>query len=110
MILSGKLYPGEKAAEMGLVHRAVDDGALESGVEGLLAPMFRNPQYALSLAKLAVKAGQSGAMAEGLATEAKLFGRCHDQSFFRDLMVEQLRSGKLSTTADKENLTRGEPR
>jgi enoyl-CoA hydratase len=108
MILSGKLYPGAKAAEMGLVHRAVEDGALESGVEELLAPMFRNPQYALSLAKLAVKAGQNGTMAEGVASEARLFSRCHDQSFFRDLMVEQLRSGALSTTADKKKLMRGE--
>jgi enoyl-CoA hydratase len=108
MILSGKLYPGVKAAEMGLVHRAMDDGALEQGVEELLAPMFRNPQYALSLAKLAVKSSQSGTLADGLAAEARLFSRCHDQSFFRDLMKEQLRSGELSTTADKERLMRGE--
>jgi enoyl-CoA hydratase/carnithine racemase len=108
MILSGKLYAGELAAGMGLVHRAVDDGALVSGVEELLAPIFRNPQYALSLAKLAVKASQSGCLADGLAAEATLFSRCHDQSFFRDLMVEQLRSGALSTTADKEKLIRGE--
>lgn len=108
MILSGKLYSGERAAEMGLVHRAVDDGALEQGVNDLLAPMFRNPQYALSLAKLAVKASQTGAMADGLAAEARLFSRCHDYTFFRDLMKEQLRSGKLSTSADKEKLTRGE--
>lgn len=107
MILSGRLYTGEKAAGMGLVHRSVDDGALEHGVKELLAPAFRNPQYALSLAKLAVKASQSGTMVDGLATEARLFSRCHDQSFFRDLMVEQLRSGALSTTADKEQLMRG---
>lgn len=108
MILSGKLYAGEKAADMGLVHRAVDDDALARGVEDLLAPIFRNPQYALSLAKLAVKASQTGAMADGLAAEAGLFSRCHDHPFFRDLMVEQLRSGQLSTTADKEKLMRGE--
>lgn len=107
MILSGKLYAGEKAAEMGLVHRVVDDGALAQGVEALLAPVFRNPQYALSLAKLAVKASQTNNMAEGLAAEAQLFSRCHDHAFFHDLMVEQLRSGQLGTTADKEKLMRG---
>lgn len=108
MILSGMLYPGEKATKMGLVHRVVDDETMEQGVEELLEPIFRNPQYALSLAKLAVKASQSGSMADGLVAEASLFSRCHDQSFFRDLMVEQLRSGALSTTADKEQLMRGE--
>lgn len=108
MILSGKLYSGEKAAQMGLVHRVVDEGALEQGVEEMLAPILRNPQYALSLAKLSVKASQSGTMADGLAAEAGLFSRCHQQSFFRDLMVEQLRSGALSTSADKEQLMRGE--
>lgn len=108
MILSGKLYSGQKATELGLVHRVADGDDLEQGVEELLAPILRNPQYALSLAKLAVKAGQSTAMADGLAAEARLFSRCHDQTFFRDLMIEQLRSGALSTTADKEQLMRGE--
>jgi enoyl-CoA hydratase len=107
MILGGKLYEGEKAAEMGLVHRVVDDDALVHGVEELLAPIFRNPQYALSLAKLAVKASQTGTMADGLAAEAGLFSRCHDETFFHDLMVEQLGSGQLSTTEDKEKLMRG---
>ncbi len=108
MILSGKLYSGEQSAEMGLVHRVVDNESLEQGVEGMLSSIFRNPQYALSLAKLAVKASQTGTMADGLAAEAGLFSRCHDKTFFRDLMKKQLRSGQLSTTADKEQLLRGE--
>jgi hypothetical protein len=92
---------------MGLVHRAVEDGALDQGVEELLAPIFRNPQYALSLAKLAVKASQTGTMADGLALKPA-FQPLPRSDFFRDLMVEQLRSGALSTTADKEKLMRGE--
>ena len=57
MILSGKLHPGQDAARLGLVHRAVPDDGLEQGVDDLLKPILRNPAYALSLAKRAVKAG-----------------------------------------------------
>jgi enoyl-CoA hydratase len=110
MILSGKLYTGEQSAAMGLVHRAVPDGGLAEGVEELLAPILRNPQYALSLAKQAVKASQQGGLEYGLAAEAELFSRCHDHSFFRDLMKEQLKSGQLTTSADKDKLIKGETR
>ncbi len=108
MILSGKLYSGEQAAAMGLIHRVVPDGGLAKGVGDLLAPMLRNPQYALSLAKQAVKSSQQGGLEYGLAAEAELFSRCHDHSFFRDLMKEQLKSGQLKTTADKDKLIKGE--
>ena len=30
--------------------------------------------------------------------EAELFSRCHDESFFRDLMRRQLDSGALTTS------------
>ena len=104
MILSGKLYGGEQAAKLGLVHRVAQDQNLRQRVQDLLGPIFRNPQYALSLAKQAVKASQSATLAEGLVNEAELFSRCLDHDFFRQLMVEQLRLGTLTTTEDVERL------
>jgi len=98
MILSGKLHPGQDAARLGLVHRAVPDEELEQGVNDLLKPILRNPAYALSLAKRAVKAGQGRPLEQGLMAEAELFSRCHDESFFRDLMHQQLDSGALTTS------------
>ena len=53
MIFSGKLYSGAQAAEMGLVHKAVEPDDLAAGVREMLEPVFRQPQYALSLAKRA---------------------------------------------------------
>jgi enoyl-CoA hydratase/carnithine racemase len=107
MILSGRLYDGKRAAELGLVHRVAKDQDLRAAVSQLLEPILRNPPYALSLAKQAVKASQYSALPEGLAREADLFSRCHDQDFFRRLMVEQLRAGTLSTTEDVERLLKG---
>ena len=107
MILSGKLYPGPEAARLGLVHRVVEDGDLFQGVDELLEPMLRNPGYALSLAKRAVKAGLRGDLEAGLAREAELFGRCHDHRFFRRLMLEQLANGSLSTSRDKDAILKG---
>ncbi len=107
MVLSGRLYPGEEAAHLGLVNRVAGQGGLAQAVNELLAPMLRNPGHAVSLAKLALKAGQRGGLVQGLAAEAGLFGRCHDHGFFRDLMVAQLESGALTTTADKADLIPG---
>ena len=108
MILSGRLYQAPQAATMGLVHRAVPDGELASGVEELLAPMLKQPQYALSLAKRAVKSHGRVGLDQGLAVEAELFGQCHAQSWFRDLMIAQLSSGALTTSEDTSQLRKGQ--
>ncbi|MBI4799398.1 MAG: enoyl-CoA hydratase/isomerase family protein [Desulfarculus sp.] len=104
MILSGKLYDGEQAARLGLVHRVSPEAGLRQAVGELLAPMLRNPAHAVSLAKRAVKAAQNSPLPEGLSREAELFSQCHDNDFFRRLMVEQLRSGVLTTTEDQARL------
>ena len=98
MILSGKLYPGQEAAGLGLVNRAAGDADLLSEAEGLLAPILRQPPYALVHAKAALKGGTD--LAPGLAREAAEFGRCFAQGFFVELMREQLKSGLLVTTAE----------
>lgn len=104
MILSGKLYPGEQAAAMGLVHRATEDDRLAQEALDLLAPMLRQPRHAVSLAKRAVKACHRGTLAEGLEAEAELFSYCHDHGFFRRLMVRQLESGTLTTSEDRDQI------
>ena len=107
MILSGRLYKGVKAAEMGLVNLAVKPDGLAAGVDQLLKPILRQPQYALSLAKQAVHASRSGSLEQGLKAESKQFSRCFDHHFFPDLMVKQLKEGTLETTADISDLSGG---
>ncbi|MFH1138677.1 MAG: enoyl-CoA hydratase/isomerase family protein [Pseudomonadota bacterium] len=105
MILGGRLYKAPEAAALGLVHAAVGEGELRSGVEKLLAGVLRQPQYALSLAKTAVYASRGRAGAEGLAVERERFSRCFEQKFFADLMRQQLREGLLETSADVSDIT-----
>jgi enoyl-CoA hydratase/carnithine racemase len=100
MILSGKLYKGSEAANMGLVNMSVKQAELMDGVTELLKPIFRQPQYALSLAKRAVHATKSEPLEEGLKTESEQFSRCFEHNFFPDLMISQLKEGTLETTAD----------
>ena len=104
MILSGRLYKGGEAAELGLVHLVVEAGRLEAGVEKLLLPILRQPQYALSLAKRAVLASTAGSLEEGLKAESHEFSRCFEHDFFPDLMRRQLAEGVLKTTADVSSL------
>jgi len=100
MVLSGRLHKGTDAARMGLVNLAVKPDDLRAGVQRLLKPILRQPQYALSLAKRAVHASRSEPLEEGLKTESEQFSHCFDHSFFPDLMRQQLREGVLETTAD----------
>ena len=106
MILSGKLYKGTEAAQMGLIHLAVEPEALAAGVEELLKPVLRQPQYALSLAKRAVLASRSGSMEQGYREESEQFSHCFEHRFFPDLMVQQLREGSLETTADSSEVVK----
>ncbi len=109
MILSGKLYKGTEAARMGLVNLAVEPEELADGVEKLLKPILRQPQYALTLAKRAVLASRSGSLEQGLKEESEQFSHCFDHRFFPDLMTQQLKEGSLETTADVSDFNgRGE--
>ncbi|MFH1090559.1 MAG: enoyl-CoA hydratase/isomerase family protein [Pseudomonadota bacterium] len=101
MILAGRLYKGDEAAREGLIHQAVEPGHLKLGVQTLLDPMLKRPQYVLSLAKQAVYASRTP---EGLEVESELFSRCLEHDFFSKLMRQQLKSGVLKTTLDVSNL------
>jgi enoyl-CoA hydratase len=100
LILSGRLVKAEEAERLGLIHLAVEDGDLKSGVQRLLAPILKQPQYALSLAKTAVYASQGGSLDVGLAVESERFSRCFERDFFAELMGRQLRQGLLVTSED----------
>ncbi|MFX1253248.1 MAG: enoyl-CoA hydratase/isomerase family protein [Promethearchaeota archaeon] len=104
MILSGRLYNGEEAVKLGLVHLVVEPGELVNGVDMLLKPILRQPQYALSHAKRAVYASRSGTFADGLKEESEQFIQCFDHKFFSELMMKQIREGLLTTTADVSHL------
>jgi enoyl-CoA hydratase/carnithine racemase len=69
----------------------------------MLENIFHQPQYALSLAKLAVKASQSFDLPRGLAMESAEFSRCFESDFFKNLMREQLEQGTLQTTTNTGN-------
>lgn len=99
MILSGKLYSGQDAFNLGLIHSVVTTDALYDEAVKLLEPIFRNPQYALSLAKRAVRAAQSHTLTDGQKVESAAFSHCFERDYFKELMIQQLKEGTLDTTA-----------
>jgi enoyl-CoA hydratase len=98
MILNGKLYKGREAIEIGLVHCAVPPDQLYKEAEKILEPILRNPQYALSQAKRAVRAFSRGPLSDGLRVEREAFARCFSHDYFVKLMRKQLKEGVLKTT------------
>ena len=71
MILSGRLYAAEEALKQGLVHRVVPDDKLLAEAAEFLKPILKNPPYALSQAKRAVRASQKTSLTEGLRLKPK---------------------------------------
>jgi enoyl-CoA hydratase/carnithine racemase len=108
MILSGKLYKAREAFELGLVHSVAPSDQLLKEAERLLDPIFRNPQYALSQAKRAVRASLQGPLADGLRTESEAFSRCFSHDYFVHLMRRQLSEGVLKTTVKLPGWVLGE--
>lgn len=98
LILSGRLVKADEAERLGMIHLAVGENQLASGVDRLLGPILKQPHYALSLAKQAILASSQGSIDHGQAVESECFSRCFERSYFRDLMHQQLREGLLNTT------------
>ncbi len=98
MILSGRLYNGVKACEMGLVHRVSSVDQLMTETEALLKIFLGNPAHALIQAKQAVHASAGESFHDGLKKEREAFGRCFKEDYFTNLMEQQLNSGELKTT------------
>jgi enoyl-CoA hydratase/carnithine racemase len=99
MILSGKLYPGKEARDLGLIHYVVSHEKLFSKVTEILQTLLRNPRHALSQAKRAVRATQNQCLADGFKVESDAFSQCFMQDYFAKLMRRQLKEGTLKTTA-----------
>ncbi len=98
MILSGKLYKGREALELGLVNTVVPPDQLYSEAEKLLEPILRNPHHALAQAKRAVRASSRGTLPDGLKVEREAFRRCFSHNYFVKLMCKQIKEGVLRTT------------
>jgi enoyl-CoA hydratase len=99
MILTGRGYKGEEALKEGLVTAVVPAATLVADAEKYVREnLFRNPQYALVLAKRAVNASRSGSFADGLKEENKQFRKCLEHDYFVKLMCKQIKEGILKTT------------
>ena len=99
MILTGRLYKAEEAVVQGLVHQVVSPETLLADAEKYLRELiFRNPQYALSLAKKAVYASRKGSFTAGLKAENNEFKKCLKHDYFVKLMCKQIKEGILKTT------------
>jgi enoyl-CoA hydratase/carnithine racemase len=85
---------------MGLIHRVTPVDRLLAETTEFLKPILKNPQYALSQAKRAVRASQNRSPAEGLSIETEMFKKCFSNEYFVNLMCEQIKTGKLQTTAE----------
>jgi 2-(1,2-epoxy-1,2-dihydrophenyl)acetyl-CoA isomerase len=70
MLLLGREVDGEQAAEWGLVHAAVDDGALESAAEELTGQLAGSATIALGLTKWLMHRSLDLGLADSLANEA----------------------------------------
>jgi 2-(1,2-epoxy-1,2-dihydrophenyl)acetyl-CoA isomerase len=70
MLLLGHEVDGERAAEWGLVHAAVDDGALESATEKLTGQLAQSATIALGLTKWLMHRSLELDLADSLANEA----------------------------------------
>ena len=104
LILSGRLVKSTEAERLGLIHLAVEEGQMDAGIDRLLAPILKQPHYALSLAKQAVLAARQRPPDAGMAAESECFSRCFEDSFFKDLMRRQLKEGVLTTSEDTSKL------
>jgi enoyl-CoA hydratase len=99
MILSGKLVTAEEALSLGLIHKMVPAKDLLDEAKRLLEPILKNPAYAVRQAKRAIRSALGRSFSEGLSLEREEFQKCFHQTFFRDLMRQQIKTGQLTTTS-----------
>lgn len=107
MILSGHLYTAKEALQMGLVHCLANSKDLEKRSEEILKKILAIPQHALSSAKKAVYASQYLPLDQGLKVEAEEFHKCFTHDYFRNLIQEQLKDGRLKTTGQLRSIREG---
>ena len=70
MMMLGERVPAEKAESWGLIHRVVEDDALEAEALALAERLAEGPTQALGMIRHAVAEALTGTLAEALAQEA----------------------------------------
>ena len=98
MILTGRLYKGKEAFDLGLINQVTPVEELLAETQKILKSILRSPQYALSQAKRAVYASKNRPFDQGLKVESEEFKKCFVHDYFVNLMSQQLKEGTLKTT------------
>ena len=75
LIFTGEPVPAAKALEIGLVNEVVKTEEGLQAAHALARKISRHSAKALQYAKLAIDQGLNGSLVEGLATEARYFGK-----------------------------------
>jgi enoyl-CoA hydratase/carnithine racemase len=101
MILTGRLYKGEEAEKLGIINKVVKHRELINAIDELLKKIFRNPEYLYPLVKKSVYSSRLP-LNIGLKMEQEQFSHCFNYKYFYNLMIHQIKQGKLQTT---ENIT-----
>jgi len=74
LVFRGEQFDGERAAEWGLVNRAVPADEFEDVVDDYVSDLVSGPPIALKLAKRVIHDGQDASLETGLEYESKAFG------------------------------------
>jgi len=70
LLLLGEKLSGARAAEWGMIHRAVPDADLDGAAEELVSRLAQGPTVALGLAKTTLQSGLTLSLTETMAKEA----------------------------------------
>jgi 2-(1,2-epoxy-1,2-dihydrophenyl)acetyl-CoA isomerase len=84
LLLLGRRIDGTRAETLGLIHRAVEDDALDAVVEELVAELAAGPTVALGLAKSAIHAALDGPLDRAMAGEVRALELAARTSDFRE--------------------------
>ena len=76
LVFTGRMLKAPEAQALGIALEVVDAGAARGRALEILGDIATKGPVAVRLAKQALNAHPDGALAEGLATEAELFGQC----------------------------------
>jgi 2-(1,2-epoxy-1,2-dihydrophenyl)acetyl-CoA isomerase len=81
LLLLGEKATGARAAEWGMIHRAVPDAEVAGAAEALVLRLAQGPTVAIGLAKRCIQSSLELSMTEAMAKEAsalELSSRCED--------------------------------
>ncbi|MDL5361575.1 3-hydroxyacyl-CoA dehydrogenase/enoyl-CoA hydratase family protein [Halalkalicoccus sp. NIPERK01] len=100
LVFRGNHIDAERAAEWGLINRAVSEGEFETTVEEFVSDLVEGPPIALRKAKRVMNRGRDGDMEAGLEMESQAFGIL--------LGTEDVAEGTAAFSENREPEFRGE--